>query len=107
MDTEKKTLVTTLSTYVTGENRKDFIVLWLRRYSTDSSGQGPKIIIIMCSNINTFTHIQFNEIQSLTGNASYKIKPHHIFEVIYSEDAEKKFGQLESLHGKDPCLSWN
>ena len=45
-------------------------------------------------------HIQFNEIQSLTGNASYKVKPHHILEVIYSEDAAKKFEQLESLHGK-------
>lgn len=44
--------------------------------------------------------VQFDKIQSLTGNASYKIKPQHIIEVIYSDDAEKKFEQLQSLHGK-------
>ena len=44
--------------------------------------------------------MQFNEIQLLTGNASYKIKPQHILEVIYSEDIAKKFEQLGSLHGK-------
>ena len=36
----------------------------------------------------------------LTGNASYKIKPQHILEVVYSDDAAKKFEELESLHGK-------
>lgn len=43
---------------------------------------------------------QFNEILSLTGNASYKVTPQHILEVVYSEDAAKKFEQLESVHGK-------
>lgn len=46
------------------------------------------------------TCMQFHEIQSLTGNASYKIKPQHILEVVYSEEAAKKFEQLESSHGK-------
>jgi len=46
------------------------------------------------------TPLQFNEIQSFTGNASYKVKPQHILEIVYTEEAAKKFEQLESVHGK-------
>jgi len=37
---------------------------------------------------------------SLTGAACYSVKPQHIFEVVYSADANYKFDQLELLHGK-------
>ncbi|XP_065911998.1 protein mono-ADP-ribosyltransferase PARP16-like [Dysidea avara] len=43
---------------------------------------------------------KFSDIMSLTGAASYSVKPQHIFEVVYSADANHKFGQLELLHGK-------